>query len=188
MSETESTEGEAQGDEEDDEYTLEFPKLSTWIEREVGVNEYRAWKLAEHYQTRASLVEGIENETLVEVDGIGPATADKIYEWYGDGEPLETAEPDDTLTLDDDGLHVPDMLAGFVGEFKMRTPSISAEFTTTDEGIDEVSDGVLATYPTEGGWNPHLDEGMVEIDVPGYPSKVYEIDDLREEPEAPADD
>ena len=102
-----------------------------------------------------------------------------------DGGTVEKAEPDETLLLTDEGLQMPDMLRGYVGQFHVKTADITGQYNTTDSGLPDTEfwDGVLAVYPEDDGdYNPHLGEGLIEVYLTNPDaSKVFEVVDKRTE-------
>lgn len=84
------------------------------------------------------------------------------------------------LVVDDDGLHVPEWLVGFVGEFQMRTPNVEGDLETTDDGLPPVV-GPLGAYPEEGDYHEDLDEGEMALSTPEHDEVVYQIIDQRTE-------
>jgi len=88
-----------------------------------------------------------------------------------------------TLRLTDEGIEMPEMLKGYVGQFEIRTGSITAQFNTTDQGLPESGycDAVWGTYPEGGDYNATLDEGEMVVQVRGYPDTKFEIVDERSE-------
>ncbi len=112
---------------------------------------------------------------------MNPPDPDEAFE--PEGEPGPVREPDDTLRLTDNGLEMPDFLQGFVGEFTVRTPSLTGEFETTTHGLPESDfyDGIIAVYPESGDFHGDLEEGMLAISIPEHREMIYEIDDQRTE-------
>lgn len=100
-----------------------------------------------------------------------------------DGGTVEKAEPDEELLLTDEGLQMPDMLRGYVGQFHVRTADITGQYNTTESGLPDTDfwDGVLAVYPTDDGdYNPHLGPGLIEVYTTSRAeSKVFKIVDKR---------
>jgi len=90
-----------------------------------------------------------------------------------------------TLELTDDGIEMPDMLKGYVGQFEIKTAKITAQFNTTDQGLstDDYSDTVWAHYPESGDYNAGLAEGEMVIQARGYPDTKFTIQDNREDNE-----
>jgi len=91
-----------------------------------------------------------------------------------------------TLRLTDEGIEMPEMLKGYVGQFEIKTPTITAQFNTTNSGLstDDYSDTVWATYPGDGDYHAHLDAGEMIIQCRGHPDTLFEIIDEREEEES----
>jgi hypothetical protein len=90
-------------------------------------------------------------------------------------------EPDDTLELTDEGLEMPEFLKGYVGEFEIRTPSITAELETTAAGLpeDDYYDGIIVAYPDDGDYHGDLREGLMGISTDDHRETVFEIIDKR---------
>lgn len=88
---------------------------------------------------------------------------------------------DDELRLTDEGIELPEWLRGYTGSFTLRTGSIDGEFNTTDEGLPDAEfyDGVIASYPGDGDWNPQIPEGHLILTAPGEPEWCYNILDER---------
>jgi hypothetical protein len=86
-----------------------------------------------------------------------------------------------TLRLTDDGIEMPEMLKGYVGQFEIKTATITAQFNTTEQGLptDDYSDEVWATYPGDGGYHAHLDAGEMLIQCRGAPDTLFEVVDER---------
>lgn len=156
---------------------------SGWAKQNMGVNGAQSRALRDAFGTRERLLEALRSgEDLTKYEGIGEKTAGAMWEWFRN-DFGETVEPDDELVLDDDGLHLPDWIVGYVGRFTLETPSITMQATTTDEGLSEVSE-VLGAYPEEGCWNERLPEGMIALSTPGHRERIYKIDDQRTEDDA----
>ena len=104
----------------------------------------------------------------------------------GTPDSVPTKEPDAALRLTDNGITMPEFLKGYVGEFKIRTPNVTGEFETTDEGLptDDTYDGVIANYPESGDYHGDLREGLLAISTPRHPETVFEVIDEREEDDA----
>lgn len=91
-------------------------------------------------------------------------------------------QPDGTLTVNEDGLLLPDWLVGYVGEFRMRTPNVTGEMETTEQGLsDRLS--TLGAIPEEGTYNSDLRAGQMALKIPGEPEYVYKVVDEAEEHE-----
>lgn len=151
-----------------------------WTKKHIGVRGSQASAIHDAFVTRGQLLDALrDGETLTDYEGIGDKTAASLWEWFKNDHG-ETVEADGTLVLDDEGLHLPEWLVGFVGTFTLETPNITMRPTTTDRGLPEVSN-TLAAYPDEGVWNERLSEGQIALSAPGHPEKVYEIDDQRSE-------
>jgi len=101
----------------------------------------------------------------------------------GTPDSIPTKEPDAALYLTDDGITMPEFLKGYVGEFTIRTPNVTGELETSDEGMptDDVYDGIFAKYPKEGDYHGDLREGLLAISTPRTPETVFEVIDKREE-------
>lgn len=150
-----------------------------WVRKSIGVNGSQARAIHDAFVTKGQLIEACESgEDLTTYDGIGEKTASAIWDWFRSRG--GTVDPDGELVLDDEGLHLPEWLVGYVGTFNVETPTITMRPTTTDEGLGEVSD-VLGVYPNAGEWNERLEEGMIALSKPGHDEVVYEIDDQRTE-------
>ena len=96
----------------------------------------------------------------------------------------QTATPDETLRLTDDGMEMPTMLRGYVGSFTLRTADVTGDITTTPGGLPDTDfyDGVLAVYPDDDGdYNPHLEAGLLSFETSDHPERVFEIRDERTE-------
>jgi len=95
----------------------------------------------------------------------------------------QTAEPDDTLQLTDEGIEMPEMLRGYVGQFHIRTADITGQYNTTDNGLPDAEfyDGPFAVYPDDdGNYNSHLGPGLMEIYTTSKAdSKVFRVVDER---------
>ena len=117
--------------------------------------------------------------------GLDEEDGDEDPEVMTDGGTVEKAEPDETLLLTDEGLQMPDMLRGYVGQFHVKTADITGQYNTTDSGLPDTEfwDGVLAVYPDDDGdYNPHLGEGLIEVyTTDKSASKVFEVVDKRTE-------
>lgn len=102
-----------------------------------------------------------------------------------DASEIETAKPDRKLRLTDEGLEMPDMLRGYVGQFHVRTADITGQFNTTESGLPDTEfwDGPLAVYPDDDGdYNPHLGPGLIEVYTTSREdSMIFEIIDERTE-------
>lgn len=87
------------------------------------------------------------------------------------------------LRLTDDGLEMPEMLRGYKGQFEIKTPNITGQINTTEEGLpdEDFYDGPIANYPEEGDYNDRLDEGEMIVQARGYPNTKFEIVDERSE-------
>lgn len=92
-------------------------------------------------------------------------------------------EPDATLKLTDDGLEMPEFLKGYVGEFEIRTPSITGKLETEAVGLpeDDYFDGIIAVRPSDGDYHGDLREGLLAISTTDHRETVYEIIDERTE-------
>jgi hypothetical protein len=95
----------------------------------------------------------------------------------------QPTSPDATLRLTDDGLELPEVLKGYVGEFQIRTPKVTGTFETTDAGLPDGDfyDGVIAVFPDAGAYHGDLDAGMMAISTDEHRETVYEIIDERTE-------
>ena len=95
-------------------------------------------------------------------------------------------QPDAALRLTDEGITMPEFLKGYVGDFTIRTPNVTGELETSDEGMPtgDVYDGILAMYPESGDYHGDLREGLLAISTPKHPETVFEVIDEREETEA----
>lgn len=89
-----------------------------------------------------------------------------------------TTEVTGEVHVTEEGMHLPDWLVGYTGEFTMRTANIDGTLTTTDAGLDDVSPA-LGAYPKDGDYNPHLDAGQVEFEADGR-VEIYDVIDDRE--------
>lgn len=102
-----------------------------------------------------------------------------------DGTPADvpTKTPDGALRLTDDGLEMPVFLRGYVGEFTMRTPSVTGDFETTTSGLPDEPfyDGPIAAYPEAGEYHGDLREGLLAFSTPTHGETVYEVQDERSE-------
>lgn len=111
--------------------------------------------------------------------------ADELPEEEPTGTPdrVPTTSPDAALRLTDAGLELPEVLTGYVGEFRIRTPRRTGEFETTDAGLPDVDfyDGVIAVFPDAGTYHGDLDAGMMAISTDEHRETVYEIIDERTE-------
>lgn len=90
------------------------------------------------------------------------------------------------LRLTDDGLEMPEMLRGYKGQFEVRTPQITAQLNTSEEGLPDTDfyDDVFAVYPEAGDYNDHIEEGQMVVSVRGgVPDTKFEIVDERTEDE-----
>jgi len=149
-----------------------------WVKHNIDVNGRQASALHDAFVTKDQLVDALESgEDLEAYDGIGEKTASAVWKWFHEVY-NGTIEPDGTLLLDDDGLHLPDWLVGYTGTFNVETPTITIRPTTTDEGLQETSD-ILGTYPNDGDWNERLEAGMIALSTTRHPERIYEIDDRR---------
>lgn len=92
-------------------------------------------------------------------------------------------KPDATLKLTDKGLQMPTFLRGYVGEFTVRTPNVTGEVETTDDGLPDADfyDGVIAVYPSSGDYHGDLEEGMMGLSTTNHRETVYKIIDCRDE-------
>lgn len=149
-----------------------------WVKKNIRVTGSQASAIHDAFVTREQLLDALESgEDLTDYDGIGDKTRIALWDWFknvynGD------VQTDGSLILDDDGLHLPDWLVGYVGTFTVETPNITMRPTTTERGLSEVN-STLGAYPEAGDWNERLDEGMVALSTPGHEEMVYEIDDRR---------
>lgn len=95
----------------------------------------------------------------------------------------QTVEPDDTLRLTDDGIEMPEMLRGYVGQWHIKTADVTGQLETTDEGLPDAEfyDGPIAVYPDDDGdYNPRLGPGLMEIYTTSEAdSKVFRVIDER---------
>jgi len=149
-----------------------------WVKNNLDVTGSQAAAIHDAFVTREQLLDRLrDGEDLTKYQGIGEQTSRALWDWFKDVHG-ETIDPDDTLVLDDDGLHLPDWLVGFVGTFTVNTPNITMRPTTTDRGLGEVSE-ILGAYPEEGTWNDRLSEGQIGLCAPGHSEHIYEIDDQR---------
>lgn len=87
------------------------------------------------------------------------------------------------LRLTDDGLEMPEMLKGYVGQFEMKTASITGQLETTDSGLPDAEfyDGVIAAYPEDGDYNAGISAGELVFQARGYPDTRFRIVDERTE-------
>jgi len=94
---------------------------------------------------------------------------------------VPTKSPDAELRLTDDGLEMPAFLKGYVGEFRMRTPSLTGEFETTDSGLptDDFYNGIIAACPESGDYHGDLEAGMMGLSTDDRRETVYRIIDER---------
>lgn len=156
------------------------------LKREMDITGGQPNAIRNAFVTREQLLDALrDGEDLTERDGIGKKTADALWNWFHNVHG-ETVDPDGTLVLDDEGLHLPDWLVGFVGTFTVETPTITIRPTTTDHGLGEVSD-LIAAYPKAGTWNERLTEGQIALKAAGR-ERVYEIDDQRTDIDDGGDD
>jgi len=88
---------------------------------------------------------------------------------------------DESLRLTDDGIEMPDFLRGYVGNFTIRTPSITGDMETTKHGLpdDQFYDGPIAAYPSEGDYNQDIPSGCMAISTEDHPEIVFNITDER---------
>lgn len=160
----------------EDDSTVRLSK--DWVETNIDIKGQQARAVARRFHTRERLLETCEGGgDLTQFEGIGDKTASAIWGWFK--ERGGSVDPDGTLVLDDDGLHLPDWLVGYTGTFTVETPTITMR-PTTSKGLGEVSD-TLGAYPNAGEWNERLEEGMLAFRTPGHEEMVYEIDDRRSE-------
>lgn len=149
-----------------------------WLKQKAGVPASQASAVAQAFATREQLLEALENgEDLTNYTGVGTATARALWDWYKDVY-NGVVEPDGTLVLDDDGLHLPDWLVGYVGTFTVETPSITMRPTTTDRGLSKVN-STLGVYPDDGDWNERLEAGQIALSTPGHEEQICDLDDQR---------
>lgn len=95
---------------------------------------------------------------------------------------MSTQQEDvDTLELTDEGIEMPERLKGYVGQFEIKTPNVTAQFNTTEKGLttDDYSDAVWGVYPDGGDYHDELDEGEMIIQARGYSAKKYRVIDKR---------
>lgn len=87
------------------------------------------------------------------------------------------------LCLTDGGIEMPDMLRGYQGQFEIRTPNITGQMNTTEEGLPDTDfyDGPIAAYPNAGDYNEHINEGEMVIQARGHPDTKFTIVDERSE-------
>ena len=92
-----------------------------------------------------------------------------------DSVPTKTADAE--LRLTDEGLEMPEFLKGHVGDFTIRTPSITGEYETTDSGLptDEFYDGPIAAMPGEGDYNSDVPAGHMAVSTPDLPETTYRV-------------
>jgi hypothetical protein len=95
---------------------------------------------------------------------------------YGTDTEVPTATPDDTLVVEDGELILPDYLVGYIGQFTIRTPSVTGEMETTEHGPGETS-GVLGAVPEGGDHHADLEAGMMAIETEEHPEKVFRIEE-----------
>jgi hypothetical protein len=149
-----------------------------WLKKKADVPASQVLAVKEAFTTREQLLDALKDgEDLTDYSGIGTATSSALWDWYKNVHNGEV-EPDGTLVLDDDGLHLPDWLVGYVGTFTVETPSITMRPTTTDRGLSEVS-SILGAYPDDGDWNDHLEAGQIGLSTPGHEERIYDLDDQR---------
>lgn len=154
----------------------------SWMKRHMNVSGRQASAIESAFVTKGQLVDALESgEDIEERDGIGPKTASSIWEWFREVY-NGSVEVDDTLVLDDEGLHHPEWLVGRSGTVVVNTPSITMRAQVSDHGLPEVSTDLLSSYPSAGEWNDLLDEGMIQIQA-GLNKGIFKIDDQRSEAE-----
>lgn len=85
------------------------------------------------------------------------------------------------LRLTADGLEMPEMLKGYVGQFEIRTPTVTGQYSTTDRGLPDTEfyNGPIAYYPDAGDYNAHLDEGEIIVQARGHRDTLFRIRDER---------
>jgi len=96
----------------------------------------------------------------------------------------ETAAEHETLRLTEEGIEMPEMLRGYVGEFVLRTADMTGTFHITEHGLPDADyyDGVISTYPDDDGdYNPHLGPGLLSLETSEHEEKVFRVLDEREE-------
>jgi len=94
---------------------------------------------------------------------------------------IPNKKPDTTLKLTDKGLEMPEFLRGYTGEFTIRTPNVTGELETTEDGLpdEDFYDGVIAVYPDAGDYHGDLQEGMMGLSTTDHRETVYNITDCR---------
>ena len=151
-----------------------------WVKRNFGVTGSQARNIAHAFVTQGQLVDALEaGEDLTEYDGIGEKTARAIRTWFEEVYGGEV-EADSTLVLDDDGLHTPERLVGFTGTLTVETPTITMRQNWANSGIPERS-GIILAYPGNAIKGNRLSEGQIALSAPGFPEKIYAIDDQQTE-------
>lgn len=149
-----------------------------WVKQNMDVNGNQARAIHDAFVTKGQLVDALEaGEDIEERDGIGTKTARAIWSWYKNiynG----SVEPDGTLVLDDNGLHIPDWLVGYTGRLTIHQPTLKVQPRIADPGLPEVS-GILQSYPEDGNWDDRLDAGMIALSTSDDGERIYEIDDQR---------
>lgn len=87
------------------------------------------------------------------------------------------------LRLTDEGLEMPEMLKGYVGQFEIKTGTVTAQLNTTKNGLttDDYSDAVWAAYPQGGDYHAHLDAGEMIVQCRGQPDAFFKVVDRRSE-------
>lgn len=152
----------------------------SWVKQNMNVDGNQARAIHDAFVTKGQLIDALESgEDIEERDGIGTKTARALWSWFKNIH-NGTVEADETLVLDDDGLHVPDWLVSYTGRFTLNKPTFELKPEVVEPGLPEVS-GVLQSYPEEGDWDSRLGEGMIALSSPTHEERIYKIDDQRTE-------
>jgi len=97
----------------------------------------------------------------------------------------ESVQDGGELRLTDEGIEMPEMLKGYVGQFEIKTNNITAQMNTTEAGLpeDDISDVVWATYPgsADGDYNNDIEHGEMVVQARGYPATKFSVIDERDE-------
>lgn len=178
MSETENLDSGSESSTDDNPTFLR----KKWVKNNIDIGGGQASAIHDAFATRRQLLDALEaGEDLTEYDGIGAKTESALWDWFNNVY-NGRVETDGTLVLDDEGLHLPEWLVGFVGTFTVETPNITMRPKTTKSGLGEVSE-MLKTYPDSSTWNARLSEGQIAMKTALNAERIYDIDDQRTEVE-----